>query len=48
MMDQLKAMIQIILTGVGAYVSIILLLRVSGKRAHIKNDSVPLNRVVRV
>ncbi|WP_236634093.1 MULTISPECIES: DUF421 domain-containing protein [unclassified Exiguobacterium] len=38
-MDQLKTMMQIILTGIGAYFSIIFILRVSGKRTLSKMNA---------
>ncbi len=38
-MDQLRTMLQIILTGVGAYLAIILILRVSGKRTLAKMNA---------
>lgn len=38
-MDQLQTMLQIILTGIGAYFSIILILRVSGKRTLSKMNA---------
>lgn len=38
-MEQLKTMMQIILTGVGAYVAIVLILRVSGKRTLSKMNA---------
>ncbi|WP_070328203.1 MULTISPECIES: DUF421 domain-containing protein [Exiguobacterium] len=38
-MDQLKTMVQIILTGIGAYFSIIFILRVSGKRTLSKMNA---------
>lgn len=38
-MDQLKTVVQIILTGIGAYFSIIFILRVSGKRTLSKMNA---------
>lgn len=39
MQEQLSTMIRIILTGIGAYISIILMLRVSGKRTLAKMNA---------
>ena len=38
-MQELSTMIRIILTGIGAYISIILMLRVSGKRTLAKMNA---------